>query len=205
MKGMPQHRHQRLRARIDAQALSAKRESCGLPQVLLRRQLMKQGLIDREIKTRVAAFDRMTYPVSLFRIEEQDLVGFSDGIVLSEMTQEDTAIREDQMRGRRALLRALVAALSPADDISNRGCRRLQKKPSRDLRVGFWASAVLSIFIRGRQCSLSNLFSSLPADKVKHTPEASGPAKNACQVGGHVGSHATSSFFGRNRRPFECR
>jgi hypothetical protein len=125
MKGVPQHRDQRLSARIDTQPLPPKQESIGLTQVLLRRQFVQQGLINREIKARIAASDGMTYPVSLFRIEEQHLVGFSDGIVLSEMTQEDAAIREDQMRGNRALLRALVTALSTADDISNRRSRRL--------------------------------------------------------------------------------
>jgi hypothetical protein len=52
-------------------------------------------------------------------IEEQNLIGFADGIISTEMAHEHTTIREDQVRRSRALFLRFVAATARTYDIPN--------------------------------------------------------------------------------------
>jgi hypothetical protein len=68
------------------------------------------------------------------RIEEQYLVRLGDRIVLSEMSDEDAAVREHHVGGVRGFFIALMPAAARAVNIPDRHELRLQERSSGHLR-----------------------------------------------------------------------
>ncbi len=126
---MPQQGGQHLRARIDAQALPAKRRPAAAGQLLPGRQLAQQGLVDHDVQAGIAARHRMADPVALSRVEEQHLIGFGHGIVMAaRMTDIDAAIGKHEMRPAGAFLGASVPALAAAHDVPDRRGLRIEQQ-----------------------------------------------------------------------------
>jgi hypothetical protein len=56
----------------------------------------------------------MADPVTFHRVEKEHLVRFGDGLVLSDMSNVDAAIRKHKLRGNGTLFWALISASSSA-------------------------------------------------------------------------------------------
>jgi hypothetical protein len=133
---MAQQRHQRLGTRIDAQALAPERHLCAVMQQCLGRQLLQQRFVNAQRQRGVAARHRMTDPVALAGIEEQNLIGLGDSLIAPQMAGEDTAIRKHKFGGARAFLGALMAAISSAAHIAHRDAIGMQQGPGGKFRRG---------------------------------------------------------------------
>jgi len=76
----------------------------------------------------------MADPVTFHCIEKEHLVRFGDGLVLSDMSDVDAAIRKHKLRGNGALFWALISASSSAVRVPYDEGRRLQKRVNVKLR-----------------------------------------------------------------------
>jgi hypothetical protein len=79
----------------------------------------------------------MADPVTFHRIEKEHLVRFGDGLVLSDMSNVDAAIRKHKLRGNGALFWALVSASSSAVCVPYGNGRRFQERVNVKLRQTF--------------------------------------------------------------------
>jgi hypothetical protein len=127
------HRHKRLRSRIDTTALAAENDAFAGLYLFLWRELVKQGLIDHEIETGIATLDGVADPVVLATIEEDNLIGFRNGLALADVTLEDPAIGIDEACLMGAFFIALVPTFTIADDIADEDAFRLQQYACRKL------------------------------------------------------------------------
>jgi len=78
----------------------------------------------------------VTDAVGFCRIEEEHLVGFGNGLVLSNMTYVGAAIGEDERCDPPMLFGAAVAACSPTVDVADGDCRRVEQKLGGDFGAG---------------------------------------------------------------------
>jgi len=124
---------ERLRARVDATALAAEDDAFAGLHLFLRRKLLEYSLVDRQIETGIATLDRVTDPVVLSAVEEDDLIGLGDNVILADMPLEDAAIGVDEACLVSAFLVALVSAFAIADDIADHDGFRLQQQSRRNL------------------------------------------------------------------------
>ena len=76
----------------------------------------------------------MADPVTFHCVEKEHLVRFGDGLVLSDMSDVDAAIRKHKLRGNGALFWALISASSSAVRVPYGEGRRLQKRVNVELR-----------------------------------------------------------------------
>ena len=85
----------------------------GLPHQRRGGQLSQHLLIEAHIEARVPAGYRMAHPIRFGAIEEQDIDGFCDRLIASDMADEPTVIGEHQMRiGRPFLARRHTLAVT---------------------------------------------------------------------------------------------
>src|SRR5690349_16369629 len=75
----------------------------------------------------------MAHAIAFLPVEEEDLVRLRDGLFASYMPHVHAAIREDEVRARRAFLGAAMAAGPPAIHIVYRQGSRLEQGVRRDL------------------------------------------------------------------------
>lgn len=95
---------------------------------------MEQCFTDDQRKTAIATRHRMTDPVTFGGVEKQDLVCLGDRLIVPNMPHINAAIRKHQLRGGRALLRALVTATAAAHSVPDRNRRRLQQRVRDNFR-----------------------------------------------------------------------
>jgi len=79
----------------------------------------------------------MADPVAFHCIEKEYLVGLGDGLVLSDMSDVDAAIRKHSLRGNGALFWALISTSSSAIRVPYGNRRRLQERVNVKLRQKF--------------------------------------------------------------------
>lgn len=76
----------------------------------------------------------MANAVGIGGVEKENLVGFSDGLVASEVTNVDAAIRKNHLRCGCGFFRALLAANTAALSVSNGDRGGFEES----LNVEFW-------------------------------------------------------------------
>src|SRR5262252_2544505 len=76
----------------------------------------------------------MAHAVALVRVENEDLVRFGDRLVLPEMSDVETAIREDHVRRARSFFLTVVPAATRTLNIPDRDESRLQQLAGGHLR-----------------------------------------------------------------------
>ena len=69
----------------------------------------------------------MTDLIPLVRVEEQNLVGVGDRLIVPDVPQVKSAIGENKMRGRDAFLRAAMTAGAAASDVPQGHGIRIQQ------------------------------------------------------------------------------
>jgi hypothetical protein len=79
----------------------------------------------------------MADPVAFHCIEKEHLVRFSDGLVLSDMSDVDASIRKHKLSGNGALFWALISASSSAVRVPYGNGRRFQERVNVKLRQMF--------------------------------------------------------------------
>src|SRR5215469_9635558 len=87
----------------------------------------------------------MTDLVSFRSIKEQDLVRFRDCRIVSDVSNVDTSIREDQLRGLRVLFCAQMPTPPAAERVVQLDERRLQQ-PSQ---FNFWQTVLIALSNHG--------------------------------------------------------
>src|SRR5262249_42628150 len=81
----------------------------------------------------IAAAHRMTHAVLLGRIEEQHLVYFGDGLILSNAAHVDAAIGKHQLRGRHGLFGTLFTPVALATHVPDANGRGTQERLCREI------------------------------------------------------------------------
>ena len=76
----------------------------------------------------------MADPVTFHRIEKEHLVRFGDGLVLSDMSDVDAAIRKHKLRSNSALFWAQISTSSSAVRVPYANGRRFQERVNVKLR-----------------------------------------------------------------------
>ena len=79
-----------------SQALLREHEPGAVTQQRRRRQLAEERLADAEAQAGIATGHRMADPVRLARVEEEDLVRLGNGLIVTDVADEDAAIREHE-------------------------------------------------------------------------------------------------------------
>ena len=98
---------------------------------------MQHRFVNDHRQTGITTRHRVTDPVAFESIEEQHLVRFGYGLVMSNVPQVDATIRKDQLRRSRALFGALMPAATPAVCVPNRNSQRIQQRLDVELRHRF--------------------------------------------------------------------
>ena len=109
------------------QALPAKDDAIAVLKMFFGRELLQEVFAHCDGETGIAAFHRVADAIALRFVEEQHLVRFGDRVVASQMAHVDASVREDQVRGARALFGALVATAAVAGYIANSDDLRVQQ------------------------------------------------------------------------------
>jgi hypothetical protein len=78
----------------------------------------------------------VAYPAAFPTVEEEHLIGFGNGLVPAEMTDVNTAIGKNQVRGASILFGALVPVLAATGDVHECGGRSLEEQLGCELRHG---------------------------------------------------------------------
>ena len=89
--------HQHLRASVDAHALLPECQRRAVTQAFPRREFTKQRFADVEGETGVAAGDRVADAVAFSAVEEQDLVGLCNGLLMSNVAHIDAPVWKHEM------------------------------------------------------------------------------------------------------------
>lgn len=137
-QAVPEQSHQGLGPRVDPPPLPPEPELRGVVEEGPRRELAQERLADHQVQAGVATRDRVAHAIALVRVEEQDLVGLRHRVVLPQVPDVEAAIGEDEVQGRRGLLRPRGLAGTPAAHVPDDDGRRLQQRLGDDLRpAGF--------------------------------------------------------------------
>ncbi len=133
---MAQKRYKSLRSPINPQTLLLKCQRYPVLRQCSRRQLTELSFVQDQRQAGIAARHRMAHPIAFARVEKQDLVSFSDCLLLSNVPYVNAPIWKHQLRRTRALFRTLMAAASPAVRIPNTHGRGREERVHR--KFGHW-------------------------------------------------------------------
>lgn len=100
------------------------------------RQLGQGFGFDPDRQRRITATDRMADPVGLDFVDEQNLAGVDDGVDAADVMNVDTAVREDQVGGRRALFVGEMPNVTWTHHVPDGGGIRRQDRRRRELGRG---------------------------------------------------------------------
>jgi hypothetical protein len=95
---------------------------------------VQQCFTNDQRQTAIATRHRMTDPVTFGGVEKQHLVCLGYRLIVPNMPHINAAVRKHQLRGSRALLRALMTAASAAHCVPDRNRRRLQQRVRDNFR-----------------------------------------------------------------------
>src|SRR5277367_4425278 len=123
-QAVPQQSHEHLSARVNAQTLPPKSESRTVAERSRRRQFTQQGLAERQRHAGIATGHWVAHPVALGGVEKQHLIGLSYGLILTQMTHVDAAIRKYQFGRDRVLFPTVTGRAASAVHIPDRNGRR---------------------------------------------------------------------------------
>ena len=117
LQGVSKECHESLGSRVDAHVLLAQPAFTAVLQLVDRRDLAHEIFRQRHVEARIITRQWMAHPVSLTRIEEQDVIGVCHCLIAANVPQVNAAIGINEVRDRSALFSAAMPAAAAANDV----------------------------------------------------------------------------------------
>lgn len=125
-----------LGSRVDAQALVREHGRGAGAEKAGRRHFEEQLRADGQGKAGVASGNGMADAIAFAGVEEEDLIGFGDGLIVAEVADPGSAIGEDELDGGGVFLGAATAVSAPAVHIAHANGGRSQEEIFGEFLVG---------------------------------------------------------------------